>query len=102
MTGSTQPTVVPCDERTTSWERTDPTFRVYFDTFMGDNPDPVRVATHDISGADLLWALDWARAHCPEDSHPSIALLLPDDARGRGAGLVWLLGDRMSSWDDMA
>lgn len=81
--------VHPSDERDSSWEVSDPRFRVYF---FGSGGDSVSSETRDLTGCDVLQAAGWAAANA-NGRRFSIALVDdPPDVRPQGRGLRWILG----------
>ena len=86
---------VSVDERDSAWERDDPTFRVYLQT-LGGAGTSANTDTYDITGADVLQVVEWARAQAGVERSCAVALVY-DDAHleqvtpGAGRGLVWLL-----------
>jgi len=90
----TEPQVLAVDERDSSWERSDPHFRVYL---HGSGPTSTGgwTATYDITGADVLQVIDWAQRQAGDSLTYAVALVNDDPAHGesgRGRGLIWLLG----------
>lgn len=88
--------VVAVDARDSSWEVHTPRFRVYI---HDSGPDSTQgaTATYDITSADVLQVIDWAKQHTQGDQTWSIALVIDDEAQealnpGHGRGLVWLVG----------
>ena len=84
------------DERDSSWEDSNPRFRVYF---HGSGPDSTHgwTDTYDVTGADVLQVIDWAQRQAGEVLTYAIALVLDDEAAelcnpGHGRGLIWLVG----------
>lgn len=88
--------IEPVDERDSSWEDSDPRFRVYlFDG--GDRPGHSwAVDTFDVWDADVLEAVTWARERAGSQRLFAVALVLEqgDDAAAVTARrrLVWLVG----------
>jgi hypothetical protein len=91
------------DERDSSWEDDSPRFRVY----LHSHPGPGSVtATYDLTGADVLQAVDWAQSHVAVGGTYAVALVCerPGSAGGPERGLVWLVGidgntDPVSDWE---
>jgi hypothetical protein len=88
--------IEPVDERDSNWEVRTPRFRVYL---HGGGPDKTygRTWTYDITGADALQAIDWARRQAGDRLTYALALVLDDPTEeqrnpGHGRGLVWLVG----------
>jgi hypothetical protein len=85
--------IAAVDERDSSWEDHRPLFRVYL--FQGgDRPGSSwATGTYDVSGADALEVIDWARG---EAGDGLFAVALVRDGLGRTGeirrGLVWLVG----------
>ena len=82
------------DERDSSWEDHSPRFRVYL--FRGgDRPGSSWATdTYDVTGADALEVIDWARERAGEGLF-AVALVRDDLNRMSEAarrGLVWLVG----------
>lgn len=73
------------DERDSTWEQHDSTFRVYF----ARGPER-SITTFDVSGATFSEVRDWTRSQAPDDTIIAIALV-GLDSRGL-KGLTWLLG----------
>ena len=86
----------PVDERDNGWENEDPTFRVYLQTPGGAGAS-ANTETYDITGADILQVIEWARGQAGSERSCAVALVY-DDAHleqvnpGAGRGLVWLFG----------
>lgn len=75
--------VVGVDERDSSWEDNDPRFRVYL-LEGGDEPGRSWTTdTYDITGADVLEVVDWARDHAG-DGVFAVALVRGNPTRYRG------------------
>ena len=79
---------VEVDERDSSWEDPEPRFRVYLHDAV-DGPGGA-TQTHDLTGVDVLQAIDWAQRRAGT-THTWAIALVADDAHGR-RGLVWLVG----------
>lgn len=73
------------DERDSTWEQHDSTFRVYF----AQGPDR-SITTFDDSGATFSEVHEWTKNQAPDDTIIAIALV-GLDSRGL-KGLTWLLG----------
>ncbi|HEY0645297.1 MAG TPA: hypothetical protein VGD39_17900 [Nocardioides sp.] len=78
------------DERDSSWEDHSPRFRVYVHSHPGPSS---ATSTYDLTGADVLQAVDWAQSHVPAGGTYAVALVQdrPGPA-GPERGLVWLVG----------
>lgn len=77
------------DERDSTWENLSPRFRVYlFDTEHGIT------STYDVTDADVLEVIDWARGTAGSERLYAVGLVQADGVEGeiRGRGVVWLLG----------
>ena len=85
--------VVAEEERDSSWEDHSPLFRVYL-FHRGDRPGSSwATGTYDVSGADALEVIDWAREEAGDG--PFAVALVRDDLDRTGdirRGLVWLVG----------
>jgi hypothetical protein len=84
------------DERDSAWEREDPTFRVYLQ-YRARTGQSAATETYDVTGADVLQVIEWARREAGSDRTFAVALVhddvyLEQIDRGRGRGLVWLMG----------
>ncbi|KAB7739783.1 hypothetical protein GA707_20110 [Nostocoides sp. F2B08] len=84
------------DERDSSWEDSNPRFRVYF---HGSGPDSTHgwTDTYDVTGADVLQVIDWAQRQAGQVLTYAIALVRDYEAAelrnpGHGRGLIWLVG----------
>ena len=89
--------VVAVDERDSSWEQDDPTYRVYLhggSTRGGEEWTGGTTWTYDVSDADLLQVVDWAQREAGNTRHYAIALVREDPRRPTAdqRGLVWLIG----------
>lgn len=73
------------DERDSTWEQHDSTFRVYF--AQGTER---AISTFDVSGATFSEVRNWTKNQAPDDTIIAIALV-GLDSRGL-KGLTWLLG----------
>lgn len=73
------------DERDSTWEQHDSTFRVYF----AQGTDRA-ITTFDVSGATFSEVHQWTKNQAPDDAIIAIALV-GLDSRGL-KGLTWLLG----------
>ncbi|HEX5542442.1 MAG TPA: hypothetical protein VFX60_12925 [Micromonospora sp.] len=83
------------DERDSSWEDTNPRFRVYL--FEGGDEatwSSWRVATYDIEGVDILEVIRWAQTQAGEERLYAVALVGEREAAPPGfrRGLTWLVG----------
>jgi hypothetical protein len=91
--------VVEVDERESSWEDSDPRFRVYlFEKAHGS----YTTRTCDITGADDLEAIAWAQQSVRGEGG-LIAVALVGSRHHSGEperGLVWLLGDDLVHADE--
>ncbi|ROP63541.1 8-oxo-dGTP pyrophosphatase MutT (NUDIX family) [Curtobacterium sp. PhB130] len=77
------------DERDSTWENHHPRFRVYVQEPSGET---YTTATYDLTGADVLQAMDWAQRQAATRSDAVWALaLVGQDSRGL-RGLTWLVG----------
>ncbi|MGH3476488.1 MAG: hypothetical protein ACRDPQ_06285 [Nocardioidaceae bacterium] len=88
--------VTQVDERDSGWEDDAPRFRVYLHG-SGETSTAGWTDTYDITGADVLQAIDWAQRQAREQLIYAVALVRDDadpDRLGHGAGrgLVWLVG----------
>lgn len=93
--------IIPVDERDSSWEAGNPRFRVYLQT-VPSRHESASTSTYDLMGYDVAEVLDWARARVSEGGECAIALVVDDDGResiepGTGRGLVWLHGRDLNS-----
>lgn len=81
------------DERSGSWETSDVRFRIYLHT-SDDGATHGATETHDLTGCDVVQAIDWAQHRATPDRTYAIALVMRDASRADGDqdGLVWLLG----------
>ena len=78
------------DERDSCWEDDSPRLRVYLHSHPGPSS---ATATYDLTGADVLQAIDWAQSHVSAGGTYAVALV--SDRRGPDGperGLVWLVG----------
>lgn len=100
--------IVGIDERDSSWECSNPRFRVYLHG-SGKALTHGWTDTYDITGADVLQVIDWAQKQARDSLTYAIALVW-DDLRheeinpGHGRGLIWLIGEdgNSSSTDERA
>ncbi len=88
--------VIKCDERDSGWEDRDPRFRVYLHGSTATSTEGW-TDTYDITGADVLQAIDWAQRQAGNQFAYAVALVRDDKERerinpGSGRGLVWLIG----------
>lgn len=88
--------IAEVDERDSSWEDEHPRFRVYVHGSQADTTFGSTV-TYDLTGADVLQAIDWAQRHVTGQETFAIALVVDETGYeatdpGHGRGLVWLLG----------
>ena len=77
------------DERDSRWEDGAPRFRVY----LHADPGGDATDTYDLTGADVLQAIDWAQSRVGQ--HGTYAIALVRDRPGPAGperGLVWLVG----------
>jgi hypothetical protein len=74
------------DERDTTWEQHESTFRV----FVYSGMDRENVSVHEIAEATFSQTLDWARSTAGDGGSFAVALLQLDTESG--AGLIWLVG----------
>jgi len=84
--------VVPVDERDSSWEDPRPRFRVYLHAGSRRDDRPWTggaTATYDVTGADVLQVIDWAQRQAGSDQTYAVALV---GERGGRRGLTWLVG----------
>ena len=84
------------DERDSAWEDSRPRFRVYLHG-SGEGSTHGWTDTYDITGADVLQAIDWAQRQAGDRLTYAVALVRDDAERERhnpgcGRGLVWLVG----------
>lgn len=84
------------DERDSSWEDPTPRFRVYLHS-SGAEATYGSTWTFDITGADVLQVIDWARRQAGDQLTYSVALVRDDADEerrnpGHARGLVWLVG----------
>jgi hypothetical protein len=84
------------DERNSGWEDSAPRFRVYLHG-SGEASTGGWTDTYDITGADVLQAIDWAQRQAGDRLTYAVALVRDDKEqeelnRGFGRGLVWLVG----------
>lgn len=77
--------IVDSDERDSTWEQHESSFRVYFATLTDR-----AVRTVDVSDATFTETLTWARGTAEPNETISIALIGVDNRRLRG--LTWLFG----------
>ncbi len=87
--------VVLVDERDSGWEDHRPRFRVYLHS--AEHSAGGATATYDITGADVLQAIDWAQRRAGGRQTYAVALVRDDPERERlapehGRGLIWLVG----------
>lgn len=81
-------------ERDGSWENHHPTFRVY----LFDSGDAARASratdTYDVTGADVLDAIQWAQDQAGENQLYAVALVAEDTTQpvDHRCGLIWLVG----------
>lgn len=90
------------DERTSSWEVSRSIYRVYIHG-LNEEGEIDTTVTYDISGADVLQALDWAQKRAGI-GHAWALALVTKQPNGDGhlvPGLVWLVGmdGQDSPWD---
>jgi hypothetical protein len=88
--------ILGVDERDSSWENSNPRFRVYLQRTQGSYVGGW-TATYDVTGADLVQVIDWAQRTAGDALVYSIALVMDDQGKdrvnpGHGRGLVWLVG----------
>ena len=80
----------PVDERDSCWEDRAPRLRVYLHSGPGAGGSN---STYDLTGADVLQAVDWAQARVPDGGTYAVALVLDRPGPvGAERGLVWLVG----------
>lgn len=89
--------VDPVDERDSSWENSDPLFRVYLHGQTDPEAPGWWTDTYDIRGGDVLQVVDWAQRQAGDSLTYAVALVVDDAAEeqrkpGCGRGLVWLVG----------
>jgi hypothetical protein len=86
------------DERDSSWEDSDPRFRVYlFEKAQGF----YATRTYDITGADVLEAIAWAQQKLRgEEGSIAVALVGSHHFGKPGRGLVWVLGGDLVCADE--
>ena len=73
------------DERDSTWEQHESTYRIYFAT------GPHRaIRTVDVTGATLSEAHEWAKATAPAGALIAIALVGRNSSGHKG--LIWLIG----------
>jgi hypothetical protein len=94
------------DERDSNWENANPRFRIYLHG-SGESTTSGWTATYDITGADVLQAIDWAQRPAGHSLTYAVALVCDDNTHqqsnpGYERGLVWLVGmdGNDSAWDD--
>lgn len=88
--------IVQVDERDSGWEDDRPRFRVYLHG-SGAASTPGWTDTYDLTGVDLVQAIDWAQRQAGDTLTYAIALVDDDAAAeernpGYGRGVVWLVG----------
>ncbi|MFJ3384690.1 MULTISPECIES: NUDIX domain-containing protein [unclassified Curtobacterium] len=78
------------DERDSTWEDHHPRFRVYV---QESSDETYTTATYDLTGADVLQAMDWAQRHAAATGPDTVwaLALVGRDSRGL-RGLTWLAG----------
>jgi hypothetical protein len=91
------------DERDSRWEDDSPRFRVYLFREQAQSGDDGVADAWDLTGADVLDAIQWAQQRAGTDDLYAVALVR-DDLQSRGdaepsRGLVWLVG--MDWFDDV-
>lgn len=84
------------DERDSAWEDPRPRFRVYLHG-SGEGSTHGWTDTYDLTGCDMLQAIDWAQRQAGDRLTYAVALVRDDAERERrnpgcGRGLVWLVG----------
>ncbi|MEP9365578.1 hypothetical protein ABLE68_21600 [Nocardioides sp. CN2-186] len=87
--------VVAVDERDSSWEDPDPTYRVYLhggSARDGEEWTGGTTWTYDVTEADLLQVVDWAQREAGGTRHYAIALVRDNRREDSSRGLVWLIG----------
>lgn len=89
-------TGTPVDERDSNWEDRQPTFRIYIQSATDTNTS-ASTATYDLTGVNVIEAIEWARRNSSFTDSYAVALVYDDAYRdqlnpGCGRGLVWLLG----------
>ncbi len=78
------------DERDSSWEDPSPRFRVYL---YEDHHGDYGTRTYDITGADVVEAVQWAQDNVRGDNGLiAVALVTTPRFEEDERGLVWLLG----------
>jgi hypothetical protein len=87
--------VVAVDERDSGWEQDRPRYRVYLQD--GGAGVGGATSTYDLTGVDVLQAVDWAQRQAGDRRTYAVALVRDDHERerlnpGHGRGLVWLVG----------
>lgn len=84
--------VTEVDERDSSWEDSSPRFRVYLHG-SGESDTRGSTATYDLTGADVLQAIDWAQRQAGSDLTYAVALVGDVGPSGEPRrGLTWLVG----------
>jgi hypothetical protein len=88
------------DERDSSWEEQEPTFRVY--VFRGgEQPDRSWTTwTYDVVGADLIQVTQWAQHEVGDSGLYAVALVshrASSTDQEPAKGLVWLIGSDVNS-----
>ena len=88
--------VAQVDEREGGWEDSAPRFRVYLHG-SAEGSTGGWTDTYDITGADVLQAIDWAQRQAGDRLTYAVALVRDDTDQeqltpGLGRGLAWLVG----------
>lgn len=82
------------DERDSTWERHDATYRVYL--FSGGNRGGSWTTdTYDVTDADVVEVIAWAKSRLASGDRFSIAL-----REGEDRGLIWLVGADLNDGPD--
>ena len=90
--------VVGVDERDSSWEEYDPTYRVYI--FRGGqigSESSWTTSTYDIQHADVLEVAQWARENAGPDPYAVAVVSKRHDRDSSAKGLTWLIGTDLNS-----
>lgn len=79
------------DERDSTWERSQPRFRVYF-FWGGEESASWSVDTYDIEGADVLDTVAWAEDKIGDGGLYAVALVEAPEPGAERGGITWLVG----------
>jgi hypothetical protein len=69
--------LLPVDERDSSWEISNPRFRVYLHG-SGEESTIGWTGTYDVTGADVLQVIDWAQRQAAGQLTYAVALVYDD------------------------